>query len=259
MQAAAAHIILPEAIKPSGPCKRGIWPPPPPPSPAQALPIEELNRGGKVLQGGLRFGLASGEGEGSRERRPRLVRAELPPPPAQPGTQAKLPAGSNICFELFAGSARFSAAMRSLNYHTVSVDWIRNRADDQSNVLQLDLTQPAAQQIIFDRIDEGGVAGILLAPPCGTASRAREIRRRAGPDPQPLRSSDFPRGLPHVHGADLVRLQSANQLYDFTAAVFTKCALLGVPCVMENPLNSLFWQVDTIAACKLLPSAQWCA
>lgn len=51
----------------------------------------------------------------------------------------------------------------------------------------------------WDLIREGRVKYVHFAPPCGTASRAREIRRK-GCDPKPLRSDEEPDGLPHLTG-----------------------------------------------------------
>ena len=67
-----------------------------------------------------------------------------------------------------------------------------------------------------------GIA-VHLGPPCGTSSRARDIRRHSGPDPKPLRSRMHPDGLPSLTGTDLQRVLSANVLYQLSAEIFQWC------------------------------------
>ena len=63
-------------------------------------------------------------------------------------------------------------------------------------------------EIVFSFINTGTapelkrpnlIIGVHLAPPCGTASRATEIKRRRGPNPPPLRSEARPDGLKHSY------------------------------------------------------------
>ena len=55
-------------------------------------------------------------------------------------------------------------------------------------VTKLDLTQFATQMPVLDWIRLPRVKAVFVAPPYGTASRARNIQREDMPDsPQPLR------------------------------------------------------------------------
>ena len=87
---------------------------------------------------------------------------------------------------------------------------------------------------------------IFAAPPCGTASRARErplksFAKRGFRIPQPLRSDAFPDMLPHISGKDRAKVELANQLYDQLADIFLHALSLELLCVIENPGNSLYW------------------
>ena len=55
---------------------------------------------------------------------------------------------------------------------------------------------------------------VWVAPPCGTAYRAREIRR-GGPHgrPKPLRSDRYPEGIPGLAGVAAAKVTAANELY----------------------------------------------
>ena len=86
------------------------------------------------------------------------------------------------------------------------------------------------------------VIGVFAAPPCGTASAARQIQLEPYQHgPPPLRSVDMPDGLHGLTGDALIRVSFANMLYSFEAEVMDRCSELGKPCVIENPRNSLFW------------------
>ena len=64
-------------------------------------------------------------------------------------------------------------------------------------------------------------------------------------DPRPLRSADFPLGLPHIDPAsdDGLRLAAANRLYDLVFHVLLWCAEHDCVFTLENPTNSWFWSV----------------
>ena len=80
-----------------------------------------------------------------------------------------------------------------------------------------------------------------MAPPCGTASAAREIKIPGMNPPKPLRTLEEPDGISTLSGLDLVRVSAANVLYSFCAEVLELCCLLDKLFMLENPRNSLFW------------------
>ena len=74
-------------------------------------------------------------------------------------------------------------------------------------------------------------------PVRGTASKAREIPRADVPfAPLPLRSCDFPHGLPSFSGIELKRVELANELFRYTCRLFSLCVQRGkLLATMENP------------------------
>ena len=84
----------------------------------------------------------------------------------------------------------------------------------------------------------------IFAPPYGTASRARKIRRHAGPSPKLLRSDDFPDGLPDLGSTDAERGRQANLLYEFVATACTQLTERGICWTVENLGNSLMWKTS---------------
>ena len=95
-----------------------------------------------------------------------------------------------------------------------------------------------------------------IAPPCGTASRAREIPLSRGRGPQPLRNDLWPLGLPGLNKADQARVDSANAIYvraaNFCLWLREQAAQHGLPshfCV-ENPLRSYMWMIPEFVRLK---------
>ena len=86
----------------------------------------------------------------------------------------------------------------------------------KSPVLRIHLGEKHGEELVWRILQQDKVAGIHLGPPCGTSSRAREIRRSYGPDPRPLRTDAQPDGLKNLRGKALQRVQMANRLYSLT-------------------------------------------
>lgn len=105
-------------------------------------------------------------------------------------------------------------------------------------VIRLDLVSPAGRELLWRILKQDTVCRIHLAPPCGTASRAREIRRKKGPSPKPLRSERYPDGFPWLRGLAQSKLQAANQLYLLTSQVMAFACQTGIVCTIENPARS---------------------
>ena len=114
----------------------------------------------------------------------------------------------------------------------------------------MDLTKPEDQSAVMSWIRHPAVKGVFLAPPCGTASAARQIELPGESAPRPLRTLDEPDGLASLSGTDCLRVGLANVLYAFTAEVMDLCTLLGIACMVENPRNSLFWYTTAWSECE---------
>ena len=88
---------------------------------------------------------------------------------------ARSPEGRAPCVvEIFAGSCNFSSTAVSMGFQSVAVDHVPAK---RWHVLQLDLREPGAQQLLLSTLRCLLPALVVLAPPCGTASRARGIFR----------------------------------------------------------------------------------
>ena len=156
-----------------------------------------------------------------------------------------------ICIEIFSGSGRLTALIRKLGMRAVAVD--RSAQRTKGPVTILDLTKPDDLRYLLNFIEseKDNIMLVHLAPPCGTASAARNRRHKhleeAGFDlPVPLRRKEFPMGLPTLRGLDLTKVSLANDLYWATLTIAEKCIQLNVTVSIENPENSLFWLTDPI-------------
>ena len=119
-----------------------------------------------------------------------------------------------------------------------------------ASIIPLDLTKDEDKELVFGWIKQPSVRGVFLAPPCGTASAARNIELEDVPNaPKPLRSFEHPDGIPGISGDNLQRVSFANILYEFTANVMDLCTSLNKPCMVENPRNSLFWFTSMWSEC----------
>ena len=152
-----------------------------------------------------------------------------------------------LVLEIFGGSARLTRAFVEAGAEAFSVDWIRNSSKPSGPTVLLDLTTDAGKQIIMKLIKERRVISIHFAPPCGTASRAREkpisaaLKAQGCVEPKPLRNNQYPEGLPSNVGTDALKVGLANILYAFTAEMCILAHSLGILFSVENPANSLMW------------------
>ena len=125
-------------------------------------------------------------------------------------------------------------------------------AEADLNVLAitcLDLTTTDHQKVLFECLCKANVGSLHIAPPCGTASRAREIpmnESSAMPRPKPLRSAEDLWGdsLPSSQ-VDRLRVQAANTLYVVSvvaASIAVRSSLVSVeiPSNLEAPRPNKF-------------------
>lgn len=147
----------------------------------------------------------------------------------------------SLFVEIFAGTAGLTAAVRKVGLHaSVGVDSSVS-TKCKAPVIRLDLRQEHAQTLLWQILNRPNLIRVHLAPPCGTASRAREIVRKKGPSPRPLRSERYPDGFPWLRGVNRDRVASANLLYDIAGKVVAYCLRMKIVVSVENPARSHFW------------------
>ena len=142
--------------------------------------------------------------------------------------------------EIFCGQALMTKELQRAGFEAIGIDHKGNKDSPLAKTVWLDLATKSGQLQFWDYIRTGRVRYVHFAPPCGTASRAREVRRR-GIDPKPLRSAEFPDGLPNLCGPDRDRVRVANLLYKFTAEAVVRLEERGIAWSIENPSNSWMW------------------
>ena len=152
-----------------------------------------------------------------------------------------------LFIEVFSGTGGLTAAIRHIGLaHSIGVDaHVTKRV--KSPVIRLDLTSEHGLALLWRILQQDNVAAVHLGPPCGTSSRARDICRRFGSDPKPLRSVVHPDGLPWLQGLDSKRVTLANTLYDITGQIFAWCCDNGILCTIENPVRSHMWRTSHLS------------
>ena len=144
-----------------------------------------------------------------------------------------------MCVEVFCGQARLSRALRELSFQVFSID---HKPFKNVQILQIDLNSDIERRWLEDLIEQCRVLYIHFAPPCGTASAARNIRlSKKAHGPPPLRSFLHPMGRPGNSPSDAKRVQLANSLYQYTVALVLKLHEQGIQWSIENPASSLMW------------------
>ena len=109
---------------------------------------------------------------------------------------------------------------------------------------QLDLLNPAVQEIVFGWLKSGAVIAIHLGTPCSSFSLAR--RGPAGSLWGPARSPEHLFGLPGLAPVDQRKVAIGNKLMRFTARVIDTCIHLGIPVSLENPHASRLFRMPPI-------------
>ena len=98
---------------------------------------------------------------------------------------------------------------------------------------------------------------VWMAPPCGTASKARErplkhLEKLGMSIPKPLRSKEQPDQSDGLGGINKIKTETANMLYDAVHVIATTCHGLGIFVVVENPGNS-----QDFTYCETSRRVQW--
>ena len=145
--------------------------------------------------------------------------------------------------EIFAGYGVLCATAKQCGLlGSIDDDKVR-KSGAYSSIVQLDLRNLEHRNLVAEWMQSPLFCWLHLAPVCGTASRAREIQRHWS-DPKPLRSNDYPHGLPDLSEKDMTRVIIANDLFAYSCKLFQDAAARNILVTMENPSNSYFWLTD---------------
>ena len=150
--------------------------------------------------------------------------------------------------EIFAGTARVTAELRKIGMPSAfGTDHIRHK-QAAAQVVVADLSTEEGVSLLMQWLADEHVVGLFIAPPCGSASRARSIplKRKSPGDPRPLRSDKHPNGLPNLLVVDRIKVSKANKLYHLTARLVQWATEQGCLFCVENPQFSYFWQTTFI-------------
>ena len=135
--------------------------------------------------------------------------------------------------------------MKQSGFAVLSIDHVSDSA--LVPIVALDLTNSSGQAILWDILAAPNLLGVHMGLPCGTASLAREkpvsreLQAQGAPNPPPLRSAEWPLGLPHLSQYHQAKVISANRLYALAIEVLLYCVINDLVVSIENPANSWLW------------------
>ena len=143
--------------------------------------------------------------------------------------------------EVFCGTGRLTATIRKLGLHgAFGVDHVMHQKL-RSPAIKLDLTTPQGVQLFHECLMHEHLAWVHFAPPCGTSSQARNIKKPGRYNPPPLRSHREPDGMKNMPFQFRGRVKSANRLYAVTSEAVAICHARGIFWSVENPYRSFMW------------------
>lgn len=149
-----------------------------------------------------------------------------------------------MVIEIFCGAGRVAAQLKRYGLgNSFGTDHVKHK-QAAAQIVLADLTTKQGVDLLFQWLSNEYVVGVFLAPPCGSASRARSIRlkRKHGqPLPKPFRSDRYPNGLNGLPFTDRIKISKANKLYHLTARIVEWAMDVGVIFCIENPQFSHFW------------------
>ena len=115
--------------------------------------------------------------------------------------------------EIFSGTGGLTAAVRRMGLtQSIGID-AHVTKQVKSPVIRINLAEETGQTLLWRILQNDNIAAVHMGPPCGTSSRAREIKHKQRYNPPPLRSTAHPDGLPTLTGASLEKVRTANRLY----------------------------------------------
>ena len=155
--------------------------------------------------------------------------------------QSRVPSkGRPLFIEICAGTAMLSRCFKDAGFDSIAIDHSKNRFQPLAHICNIDLTTSHGWEFLDHLISHYNVIFVHAAPPCGTCSRAREIKL-SGKCPKPLRTEQEPEGIATLQGDDRERVLAANAIYSGLCNFLQKCHRLNIPWSVENPARSLLW------------------
>ena len=149
-----------------------------------------------------------------------------------------------LVIEICAGTAMLSRCFQEVGFDVMAVDHTHNRFHPLAHICTLDLTLTSSWEFLYYVVRNFPVCFVHAAPPCGTCSRAREIHLGGPTQPRPLRSSEYPHGLPQLTADEQARVDAANSIYRQMSEFLLFCSRHNIPWSVENPARSYLWETE---------------
>ena len=143
-----------------------------------------------------------------------------------------------LVIEACAGAATPSAVLKDMGFEVLPIDFGKQRNLSHLHIVNLDLRQKHSWEFLAKIVVSQRTFHFHGAPPCGTASRAREIAMSSeSHGPPQVRSDAFPLGFPWLQGVLKDRVASANSIYIHLALFCLWLQSLSIGSSIENPGN----------------------
>ena len=149
-----------------------------------------------------------------------------------------------LFIEVCCGCALLSSCAAKAGFDILPIDFEGNKQRPFVHVVQLDLRHRSTWEFLEYLAFSRRPFHLHAAPPCGTASRARDVPMSSTEHgPPPLRSEQWPLGLPGLKGVLLAKVESANSIYLQLCAFCFFLNTLGLTWSIENPYRSYMWSI----------------
>ena len=96
--------------------------------------------------------------------------------------------GRPLFIEICAGTAMLSRCFKEAGFDSIAIDHSKNRFQPLAHICNIDLTTSHGWEFLDHLVAHYNVIFVHAAPPCGTCSRAREMKL-SGKCPKPLRTA----------------------------------------------------------------------
>ena len=137
--------------------------------------------------------------------------------------------------ELFSGSGALSKGLRAVGWLADEMDITYGKNSDLNN--------STVQNRVLRSIPEYDYVHIGIT--CASFSTAR--KGKPGAPGGPLRSRQFPLGLPSLPPKDKYKVTQGNRSMYFIKRVIALCIRLNIPVTLENPYQSWLWRQPTMS------------